>query len=133
MHLISHLNFDGQCEAAFQYYKECLGGSIPVMLTYGSQPLTQSAPELKDKIFHATLQIGDQKLTGVDVEHSAYLKPQGFSVQLNLDDSAEAKRIFNILSESGSVLVPLQQTSWAGHYAALRDRFGIPWEINCSS
>jgi PhnB protein len=131
MHLIPHLVFDGQCKAAFECYKEFLGGDIVVMLTYGSQTGTPSAPELKDKIFHATLKFGDQKITGVDVEHSFYQKPRGFSIQLNLDHPDEARRIFYILSESGSVHLPLQQTSWASHYASLTDRFGIPWEINC--
>ena len=131
MRLICHLTFDGQCEAAFRVYEECFGGRVLVLLTYGSQGQTSS--ELRDKIFHATIEIGGQKLTGVDVAPAAYERPQGFAVQMNLDQSSEAKRIFEALAAGGTVHFALQQTSWASHYASLTDRFGVPWEINCGA
>jgi len=131
MRLISHLNFDGQCEAAFRLYEQALGGTITCLLTYGSQRNPATSAELHDKIFHATLKVGDQTLTGVDVAPTAYEKPRGFSVQLNLEDPAQAIRIYESLSASGVLLFPMQPTSWAGHYAAFTDRFHIPWEINC--
>ncbi len=131
MHLICHPTFDGECEAAFRAYEGCFGGKILVLLTYGSQGQTSS--ELRDKIFHATIEIGNQKLTGVDVAHAAYEKPSGFALQLNLDQAAEAERIFEALAAGGTVHFALQQTSWAGHYASLTDRFGVPWEINCGA
>ena len=131
MRLVCHLTFDGQCEAAFRRYAECLGGKITVLLTYGSQG--DASPELRNKIFHATIEFGDQKLTGVDVPHDAYERPQGFSVQLNVAEAAEAARVFEALSAEGSVHFGLQETSWAGHCAALTDRFGVPWEINCGA
>ncbi|WP_419804523.1 VOC family protein [Terriglobus sp.] len=132
MRFIPHLTFDGECEAAFRLYEECLQGNIAVLLNYGSQSNAWPA-ELQDKIFHATLKVGDQTLTGVDVLHSAYEKPQGFAVQLNLDEASEAERVFQTLSAGGKVHIALQKTPWAGHYAALTDRFGIPWEINCGA
>jgi PhnB protein len=133
MRVIPHLSFDGQCEAAFRLYEECFGGKIALMLTYGSQRIPSLPPELEDKVFHATLKIGDQTITGVDVAHSAYEKPQGFAVQLNIDDVDQATRIYNALTPGGKVLVEMQKTSWSGHYAALTDRFGVPWEINCEA
>lgn len=131
MRLIPHLDFDGQCEAAFKLYEECLGGTITCLLTYGSQGTPSLSPELESKIFHATLKIGDQMLTGVDVAHTSYKKPQGFSVQMNVDEVDQALRIYEALSQDGTIHFAMQKTSWSGHYAAFTDRFGIPWEINC--
>ena len=60
-----------------------------------------------------------------------YEKPQGFSVMLNIPSVEQAERIFNALSENGSVVIPLQETFWALRFGTLTDQFGIPWAINC--
>jgi PhnB protein len=133
MLLIPHLSFNGQCEAAFKLYEACLGGKITFLLTYGASPAAADAPEMADKIVHATLQVGDQRITGADVAPGRYAKPQGFSVQLNVDDPGDAERIFNTLAEGGRVTLPLQQTFWARRYGVVTDRFGTPWEINCGT
>jgi PhnB protein len=62
-----------------------------------------------------------------------YERPQGFQLQLNLDDAAAAERIFKQLADGGLVTVHLQQTFWAQRFGAVVDRFGIPWGINCES
>ena len=124
--------FDGECEAAFHFYAACLGGTIVTMLTYGQSPLTaQAPPEWRDKILHATLRVGEATLAGVDA--LTYAKPVGFFVLLDLTDASEAERIFAVLSEGGTVAMPLTQTFWAARFGVVTDRFGIPWEINCSS
>ncbi len=60
-----------------------------------------------------------------------YQKPQGFCVMLNIPSAEEAERIFNALSESGSVQIPLQESFWALRFGMLVDQFGIPWTIDC--
>lgn len=132
MRFNAHLSYNGECKAAFELYKECLGGEITLMMTYGSAPGEASPPELKDKIVHATLKVGDQTLTGADVLPAVYEKPKGFAMQLNIDQPEEARRIYETLSNGADVAMPLQKTFWAEHYAVLTDRFGTPWEINCA-
>jgi PhnB protein len=131
MRFHTHLSFDGRCEEAFKLYERCLGGEITAMLKYGESPVAATVPELGDKIVHATLKVGDQSLTGADVPSDRYERPQGFAVQINIDDLDEAERIFNTLSEGGMVQLPLQRTFWAERYGMVTDRFGTPWEINC--
>ncbi len=133
MRLITHLSFNGQCEAAFRVYEECLHGKITMMLTYGQSPMAADAPGLANKILLATLKVGDQTLTGADVPAAGYERPQGFAVQLNIDDPDEAERIFATLAEGGTVRLPVQQTFWALLYGIVIDRFGTPWEINCGT
>jgi PhnB protein len=132
MRLNPHLSFNGQCEAAFRLYEQCLGGKILMMMTNGDSPMAeQTAPEWRSKIMHATLDLGDQVLMGGDTPPEQYQKPQGFSLLLHLDDAAAADRIFNTLSENGTVQMPLQETFWALRFGALVDQFGVPWSINC--
>jgi PhnB protein len=129
-----HLAFNGQCEAAFKYYERCLGGKIVLLMTYGDSPLAeQNPPDWRNKIIHATLAFGDQRLTGGDVAPESYHKPQGFAVLLNIDDAAEADRIFKTLAENGAVQMPIQETFWALRFGMLVDQFGTPWMINCGN
>jgi PhnB protein len=133
MRIIPHLSFNGQCEEAFRLYKECLAGQITLMLTYGGSPMADANPELAEKIVHATLKVGDQVITGADVPPNRYERPQGFAVQLNIDNADEAERVFNAFAEGGTVLVALRKTFWADRYGVVTDRFGTPWEINCTA
>ena len=126
------LIFNGECDAAFTLYEKCLGGTVTFRLTWGDSPMAgQAPPEWRDKVLHATLQVGGIAFSGADVLPDLYQRPQGFQVQLNLDDVAAAERIFTQLAEGGEVTVPLQQTFWAQRFGAVVDRFGVPWSINC--
>lgn len=132
MQLNPHLAFNGQCEAAFTFYEKCLGGKITFMMTYGDSPLAEQTPsEWHTKILHATVALGDHRLTGADAPAGNYQKPQGFSVSLQIRDAVEAERIFQALAEKGEVQVPLQETFWALRFGMLVDRFGTPWMVNC--
>ena len=127
-----YLTFNGHCEEAFRFYEKCLSGKILFMLTYGDAPMAeQTPPGWRNKIIHSSLSVGDQVLQGVDVLPGHYQKPQGFSLSLNIDAVEEAGRIFNALSERGTVQMPLQETFWALRFGMLVDRFGTPWMINC--
>jgi PhnB protein len=132
MRLGTHLNFDGNCRAAFEYYEKCLGGKVTIMLTYGESPMAAHVPSGDHgKIVHATCEFGDQRLTGADVPQGRYEKPQGFEVILNIDAAEEAERVFKALENGGLTQMPLQETFWALRFGMVTDRFGTPWMVNC--
>jgi PhnB protein len=126
------LTFNGECDAAFALYQQCLGGTVTFRLTWRDSPMASGAPpDWQDKVLHATLTVGDVALSGGDV--LLYERPQGFQIHLDLDDVAAADRIFAMLADGGRVIVPLQQTFWAQRFGAVVDRFGTPWGINCGA
>jgi PhnB protein len=130
--LSPYLHFDGQCEAAFQFYEKALGGKITMMMRFEESPLSEQVqPGWRKKIIHATLNVGDQRLQGSDPPPGRYEKPQGFSVTINTESIEDAERIFKALSENGSVNMPLQETFWARRFGMLTDQFGTPWMVNC--
>jgi PhnB protein len=132
MQLDSYLLFNGQCEAAFKFYAQVLGGKIEAMMTHAGTPAEKQVPaEWRDKILHARLVVGDQALMASDAPPGRYDKPQGFSVSIGLNDLAKAERMFNALAENGTVQMPFQQTFWAAGFGMCVDRFGIPWMVNC--
>ncbi|HWY59643.1 MAG TPA: VOC family protein [Terriglobales bacterium] len=134
MKLNSHLTFNGQCEAAFKFYEQCLGGKIVTILTHANSPMRDQVPsEWSNKVLHAALTIGNETLMGYDAPPEHYQKPQGFSVALHVKDSEEAERKFQALAENGTVQMPIQETFWSPRFGMVVDRFGIPWMINCEA
>jgi len=131
MQLSSYLLFNGECEAAFKFYEQTLGGKMEGMMKYaGLQVEEQVPPELRDKILHARMTVGDSALMASDAPPGRYEKPKGFSVSIQLKDKADGERIFNALAEGGTVKMPFQETFWSPGFGMCTDRFGIPWMVN---
>jgi PhnB protein len=134
MQIHTYLLYDGQCGEAFRFYERVLGGKIDFIQTHGESPMAdQTPPELRDKVMHVHMTVGDQVLMGSDAPMQHFEKPQGFSVSLGIEDPAEAERVFNGLAEGGTVTMPLQKTFWAERFGMLVDRYGIPWMVNCQA
>lgn len=134
MQLSTYLNFDGQCEAAFKFYRQCLGGEIVAMMPFGKAPVCdQVSTELHDKIMHACLVVDDQMLMGSDTtpEYPYEGGVKGAHIAINVDTPEEAERLFKDLSENGAVLMPLEETFWAVCFGIVVDQFNVPWMINC--
>jgi PhnB protein len=132
MQVNPYLLFQGQCEAAFKFYAQCLGGKIEAMMPHEGTPAAEQVPpEWRKKIVHARLSLGDTVLMASDCPPDRYAKPQGFSVSLEIKKPAEAERVFHALAENGTLQMPIQETFWAARFGMLVDRFGIPWMINC--
>ena len=133
MKINAYLNFNGECEAAFNFYAKTLGGKIEYISPYEGTPMASHVPAgWQKKIMHATLRVGDQVLMGADSMPEQHKAANGFSVTINLTDTAEAERIFKALAENGKVQMQLEKTFWAARFGMLVDRFGVPWMINCT-
>jgi PhnB protein len=132
MRVNPYLFFNGQCEAAFKFYAQVLGGKIEAMLPHKGTPAEQHVPpEWRDKIMHAKLVVGGDVLMASDAPPDHKQETGGYSVSLQIEEPAEAERIFNALKQGGTVRMPLEKTFWARSFGMLVDRFGIPWMINC--
>ena len=132
MQMSPYLSFKGECEAAFKFYEQCLGGQIGAIFRYSWTPLTGQVPaDWQDKVMHGSLTVGEQVLMGADVAPESYEAPKGFSLSLQIKNTADAERIYNELAKDGRVVMPLEKTFWAARFGMVVDRFGIPWLINC--
>jgi PhnB protein len=134
MEMNPYLSFKGDCEAAFKFYEQSLGGQLGSIFRYGGSPMADDVPaDWSDKVMHGSLTLGSQVLMGGDVAPDRYEAPKGFSLSLQIKSTAEAERIFHDLVEGGQVVVPLAKTFWAERFGMVVDRFGVPWLINCES
>ena len=134
MKIDPYLHFDGECEAALRFYEHCLGGEVVYQMTYADSPMAaQVPPEWGKRIYHATFAFGERTFGAADSPPGGYRRPQGFSLMIGVDAPVNADRIFQRLSEKGTVQMPLQETHWAQRFGVLTDQFGIPWMINCEA
>ena len=128
MKLDVYLNYGGNCEQAFRFYEQQLGGKITMMMMHGQQPNPPNAPaNRKDGILHARIEIGKTVLMGADIPgaepmRSAYLT-------LTVDSDQEAERLYALLSDGGQIFMKMEETFFASRFAMLRDRFGTSWML----
>ena len=109
-----YLNFAGNTEEAFNFYKSVFGGEFFMVQRYSNTPDSDKLPPgLKDKIMHISLPIGNN-----------------FYICVNPDSKEEADKWFNALAEGGKVNMPIQDMFWGAYWGDLTDKFGIQWMIN---
>jgi PhnB protein len=130
MKIESYIFFTDQCAEAMRFYEKALGGKIEAMMKYGDSPAgPHNPPEMADKVIHARLVVGDAVLMASDGPEAESRK--GFAVTLQVDTMAEADRLFNALSEGGTVTMPIGETFFSKRFGMLTDRLGVPWMVNC--
>lgn len=134
MRFIPYLSFDGRCREAFDFYAKVLDGEIKDMITHGETPAGEHvSPGWQDKIINAYLVADGAELMGADSPpEMGDARMQGFSVSIHIDDEDRATRVFDALSEGGTVLMPLEATFWAKKFGMVTDRYGTPWMVNCA-
>lgn len=127
MKLYTHLNFGGNCEAAFRCYEQHLGGKITMIMRQNEAPGAPS--HASDAVIHARMEIGDTILIGNDVPPAHFKPMRSVYLYLALDSAEEVERVYTVLTDGGEVFMPLEETFYATRFAMLRDRFGVSWSI----
>lgn len=136
-----YLNFSGQTEEAFNFYKKVFRTEFSAPIMYNKDiPAQQGLPEFseedKRKVMHVTLPIlGGTQIMATDVlESMGHKLIEGNNVTINLepDSREETDRLFKALSESGSEIAPMRDEFW-GYWGSCKDRFGIRWMFNFSA
>ena len=134
----TYLNFPGQTEEAFLFYREVFGTQFLAPLQrMGEVPGMEGLPEdQRQLVMHVELPItGGHVLMGTDaVASMGHELVFGNNCHLNLepDTLTEARRLFAALSEGGTVRQPLERMFWGAIYGAVVDRFGVSWMVNCA-
>lgn len=137
----TYLNFMGNTEEAFNFYKSVFRTELGPLTRMGDTPSVPGQPPLpaseKELVMHVELPIlGGHVLMGTDMlESMGHRLIAGNNVHLNLepDSRAEAERLFNGLGAGGKVTMPLQDMFWGALWGSLTDRFGVHWMVNCTA
>jgi PhnB protein len=129
-----YIYFNGNCEAAFNFYKVVFRKEITYIGRYKDVPKKdrQVFQETDEKIMHITLPISTETILMGSDNTEAYKESiaySNFSLIIHTDNKVEADRLFNELSENGQIKVPMNLTFWGSYYGICTDKFGISWKI----
>ena len=129
-----HINFNGNAEEAFNFYKSVFGGEFSkvIRLKELSPPEFPVAEHDADKIMHIALPIGGNILTGNDVPTGMGEVSENENrskISISTESREEAHKLFTGLSSGGSVEMPMDDSPWGSYFGMFRDKFGIEWMI----
>lgn len=133
--LNTYLNFNGNTEEVFNFYRSVFGGEFAMLMRFGDTPGCENMPETeKNGIMHIALPIGSSVIMGTDVPKSMEQVTAGtnMSISMNVGSREEADRVYNGLSAGGKATMPMNDMFWGDYYGMLTDKFKIQWMINYS-
>ncbi len=129
-----HINFNGNAEEAFNFYKSVFGGEFSKIMRLKdiSSPEFPVAENDANKIMHIALPIGKNVLIGNDI-------PEGMGqvnenenrskISISAESREEAGKLFSGLSAGGTIEVPMSDSPWGSYFGMFRDKFGIEWIV----
>jgi PhnB protein len=123
-----YLFFPGNAEAAITFYQQVFGGELRITRRGDVDP---SAPnDKKQQVINASL-VGPEITIRVSDREDATAEPQT-RVELTVigDDESRLRKIFEDLSQGGTVAAPLEKQFWGDIFGAFTDKFGIGWQVN---
>ena len=130
MQLHTYLNYGGNCEPAFTFYEQHLGGTITMLMRHGEQPGPgQVPPEWNGKVLHARMNLGGTELLGADIPPDRFQPMRSAYLSLTVDSIGEAERIYAVLTDGGEIYMKMQETFFAIRFAMFRDKFGTSWML----
>lgn len=137
-----YLNFQGNTEEAFNFYKSVFNTEFVAPIMYNKDiPADPDMPPFpeneKNSVMHVCISIlGGTQLMGTDMLESMGHKLKignNTSINLEPDTREETERLFKALSEGGSDIMPMQDMFWGAYWGCCLDRFGIRWMFNCNA
>jgi PhnB protein len=125
--------FNGQTEAAFNFYRSVFGGEF---VNFQRMKEIPNAPPMSaeegEKVLYTSLPVGNSILMGMDIPQSMSPANMGNNFMVTLDTSSEEEttKVFHALSENGSVMMPLGHQFWGAFFGMVTDPFGIQWMLS---
>lgn len=130
-----HLNYNGNAEEAFTFYKSVFGGEFSKITRLKDLESPDFPVDEKDadKIMHIALPIGNNVLMANDVPSFMGLvneQEDRSKIAVSAESREEADKLFNGLSVGGTVEMPIQDSPWGSYFGMFRDKYGIEWMID---
>lgn len=133
-----HINFNGNAEEAFNFYKSVFGGEFATIVRFKDISTSEYpvAENEANKIMHIALPIGKNILMANDVPESmgpVNENENRSKIFVSAESREEADKLFNGLSAGGTVEVPMDDSPWGSYFGMFRDKFGIEWMVDFSN
>ena len=129
-----HINFNGNAEEAFNFYKSVFGGEFTQIIRFKDLPGSEFpiAENEANKIMHIALSIGKNLLMANDVPEYMGRTNENENrskIFIIAESREEADKIFNGLSAGGTIEGPIGDSPWGSYFGCFRDKYGIEWIV----
>jgi PhnB protein len=133
-----YINFNGNAEEAFNFYKSVFGGEFKTIVRFKDLESSEFpvAENEANKIMRIVLPIGGNTLIANDVPESMGLVNENENrskIAISAETKEEADKLFKGLSEGGAVEMPMAESPWGTYFAMFRDKYGIEWTVEFDS
>jgi PhnB protein len=130
-----HINFNGNAEEAFNFYKSIFGGEFTKIIRFKELSGPEFPVEEKEanKLMHIALTFGKNTLMGNDVPESMGPTNENENrskIYISAVSREEAARFYNGLSKGGQIEVPFADSPWGSYFGMFRDKYGIEWIVD---
>ena len=130
-----HINFNGNAEEAFNFYKSVFGGEFTKIMRFKDLASDdfQVAEHEANKIMHIALQIGKNLLMANDVPEfmgKTNENENRSKIVITAESKEEADKLFNGLSVGGQIEMPISVSPWGSYFGMFRDKYGIEWMVD---
>jgi PhnB protein len=130
-----HINFNGNAEEAFNFYKSVFGGEYAKVMRFKDMASAEFpvAEHEANKIMHIALPIGKNFLMANDVPEILGRTNENENrskIVINAESKAEADKLFNGLSAGGQIEMPISDSPWGSYFGMFRDKYGIEWMVD---
>jgi PhnB protein len=129
-----HINFNGNAEEAFTFYKSVFGGEFAKIIRFKdlAGPEFPVAEKEENKIMHIALPIGSNMLMANDVPEimgKTNENENRSKIVINAASKEEADKLFNGLSTGGQIEGAIGDSPWGTYFGCFRDKYGIEWIV----
>ena len=130
-----HINFNGNAEEAFHFYKSIFGGTFSKLMRFKdlTDPGFPIPGHEANKIMHIALPIGKHNiLMGNDVPEilgKVNEKENRSKIAISAESKAAADKLFSELSAGGEVEMQMATSAWGSYFGMFRDKYGIEWMV----
>ena len=129
-----HINFNGNAEEAFTFYKSVFGGEFAKIIRFKdiASPEFPVAEHEANKIMHIALPIGKNVLMANDVPEimgKTNENENRSKIVVSAESKEEANKLFNGLSVGGQIEGPIGDGPRDSYFGCFRDKYGIEWIV----
>jgi PhnB protein len=133
-----HINFNGNAEEAFNFYKSVFGGEFAKIMRFKDLASAEFpvADNEANKIMHIALPVGKSVLMANDVPEILGRTNENENrskIVISAESKEEADKLFNGLSAGGQIEMPISDSPWGSYFGMFRDKYGIEWMVDFNS
>ena|ERR1700733_7486571 len=134
-----HINFNGNAEEAFTFYKSVFGGAFTKIIRFKdlAGPQFPVAAKEENKIMHIVLPIGKSSSLMAndvpDIMGKTNENENRSKIVITAESKEEADKLYNGLSAGGNIEMPIGDSPWGTYFGSFRDKYGIEWMVSFES